>query len=137
MVTDNSIAVEVVLQIALTPCIECALPDRIRGLGEVARGGCVRGAASRRGRGVGRLCGTDKFIASSARLVSSLLGSSVSVSLQVILQIFNREVIKSPGIPASGCLVVVLSDQSTELIGLGGVRDRDTTGVKVALESSV
>jgi hypothetical protein len=33
--------------------------------------------------------------------------------------------------------VVVLANQGAELVGLGGVRDGDTTGIKVGLETGV
>lgn len=46
------------------------------------------------------------------------------------------KVVKGPGVEASGSLVCVLADESSELVGLGGVGDGDATSIKVALESA-
>ena len=89
------------------------------------------------GRGVGRLRGTDKLVASSFGLLGRLLGGGISVLLQVFFQVLSRHVVEGPGSPATGSLVVVLADERAELIGLGRMRDRNATGIEIGLEASL
>lgn len=133
--TYNSVAVEVRFELALAPGVEGRRLGRVGGLREIAGDRGVRRAASGRSRGICRLGSSKELVASSAGLLSSLLGGGVSRGGQVLLQVIVRPVVKGPGGPAGCGLVSVLADKSTELVGLGLVRNRDTAGVEVGLQA--
>lgn len=85
--TDDSVAVEVGLELTVAPRVKGRGLCAVGSLGEVAGGRSIRGAASRRGRGISRLSGLDKVLASSAGLLTSLLRGLIARSGQVGLQV--------------------------------------------------
>lgn len=121
--TYHSVAVKVSLELTVAPRVKGRSLCAVGSLGEVAGSRSIRGAASRRGRGISRLSGLDKVLASSAGLLTSLLRGLIARSGQIGLQVVVREIVKGPRSPARGGLVGVLADQGTELISLGSMGD--------------
>ncbi|KAI6768208.1 hypothetical protein HG530_006217 [Fusarium avenaceum] len=133
----HTIAIEVSLKLSLGPLIEGRLLSGVGSRGKIAGSRSPSISAGGRGRRIGRLSSIVELIPGGILLLGNLLSSSISVALQVLLEVLVAEIIKSPCVSKVHSNVSVLANKSLKLTLLGALGDRDTTGIKVRLEAAI
>jgi hypothetical protein len=147
----EAVAVKVVLELGVGPGVEDGVLGGVGLLGEIRCYRSISGAAGCGGSGVGLLSGGDELLAGRTSLLTGFFSSLVSrrckvcpmiISLYLakkifgLLQVVNSPGIENPGRPFCGGLMLVQTNSSEKLIFLSVLRNRNSTGVEVCLQSS-